>query len=51
LLYIPCLATVAVIKRERNSWRWPLFTVAYTTLLAWGMATLVYQLGRLFGLG
>jgi ferrous iron transport protein B len=51
LLYIPCLATVAVIKRESNSWRWPLFTVAYTTLLAWGMSTLVYQLGRLFGLG
>ena len=50
LLYVPCLAAVAVIKRETNSWRWPLFTVFYTTALAWLVSTLVYQGGRLLGL-
>ena len=51
LLYIPCLATVAVIKRESGSWKWPLFTVAYTTVLAWVVSTVVYQIGSLLGLG
>jgi len=50
LLYIPCMSTVAVVRRESNSWRWPLFLVGYTIALAWLMSTLVYQLGRLCGL-
>ncbi len=49
LLYIPCMATVAVIKRETNSWRWPLFVISYTTVLAWGMAFVIYQGGLLLG--
>ena len=51
LIYIPCAATIAVIRRETGSWRWTLFAVAYTIILGWLMATLVYQGGSLLGLG
>jgi len=51
LLYIPCVATIAVIKRETNSWKWPIFTVFYTTGVAWIASFIVYQGGRLLGLG
>ncbi|MFH1427874.1 MAG: ferrous iron transport protein B [Patescibacteria group bacterium] len=49
LLYIPCMAVLAVVKRETNSWKWPLFMVGYTTAIAWMMAFIVYQGGRLIG--
>ncbi|MFC1703533.1 ferrous iron transport protein B [Candidatus Omnitrophota bacterium] len=51
LLYIPCLATIAVIRQETHSWGWPLFTIFYTVVVAWGAAFIVYQGGKLFGLG
>jgi len=51
LLYIPCVATIAVIKRETNSWRWPIFAAFYTTLVAWLIAFIIYQGGRFLGLG
>jgi len=51
LLYIPCIATVVIIKKETASWRWPLFAVGYTTALAWVASTIVFQLGMLLGLG
>jgi ferrous iron transport protein B len=51
LLYIPCVAAVAVIKRETNSWGWAGFSVLYTTALAWVVSLVVYQGGLLFGLG
>ena len=51
LLYLPCVAVLAVIKRETNSWRWPIFTVFYTTAVAWGVSFIVYQGGRLLGMG
>ncbi len=51
LLYVPCMAAVAVIRRETNSWRWPLFVVFYTTALAWVASLVVYQGGLLLGLG
>jgi ferrous iron transport protein B len=35
LLYFPCIATIATIKRESGSWKWSLFTVFYTTAFAW----------------
>jgi ferrous iron transport protein B len=40
-----CAATLAVIKRETNSWRWPLFTFAYMTTLAYVGALFTYQVG------
>ncbi len=51
LIYVPCMAAVAVIKRETNSWKWPLFVIFYTTALAWIVSFIVYQGGRLVGLG
>jgi ferrous iron transport protein B len=51
LIYIPCVAVVAVVKRETNSWRWPLFMIGYTTTLAWVISGGVYWSGRLLGLG
>ena len=50
LLYLPCLATVAAIRRETRSLRWMLFSIAYTTSVAWIMSFVVYQGGKLFGL-
>jgi ferrous iron transport protein B len=47
MLYIPCIATVAVIRRETGSWGWAGFSIFYTTLVAAVMATLVYQVGML----
>jgi ferrous iron transport protein B len=44
-----CAATLAVIRRETNSWRWPVFTFLYMTILAYVGALLTYQIGiRLF---
>jgi ferrous iron transport protein B len=40
-----CASTLAVIRRETNSWRWPLFTFVYMTVLAYIGALVVYQLG------
>lgn len=51
LLYLPCFATLAVIKKETNSWRWPIFTVFYTIGIAWAASFIVYQGGRIIGLG
>ena len=42
-----CAATLAVIKRETNSWRWPMFTFAYMTTLAYLGALATYQIGML----
>jgi ferrous iron transport protein B len=44
-----CTATLAVIRRETNSWRWPAFTFAYMTILAYCGALATYQLGMWIG--
>ncbi|MBR57945.1 MAG: ferrous iron transport protein B [Myxococcales bacterium] len=44
-----CMATLAIIKQETNSWRWPVFTFTYMTVLAWACAVGVYQIGRMMG--
>ncbi len=43
-----CAATLMVIKRETNSWRWPVFTFVYMTALAYLGALVTYQVARLF---
>lgn len=48
LLYFPCIATIAAIKGETGSWRWALFAAGYTTVLAWVVSAVVYQIGSLF---
>lgn len=47
LIYFPCIATLAAIKQESGSWKWALFATGYTTVLAWCIAFVVYQLGNL----
>ncbi len=44
-----CMSTLAVVRRETRSWRWPAFLFGYMTVLAWVMSFLVYQGGRLLG--
>jgi ferrous iron transport protein B len=41
-----CVGTLAAIRRETHSWRWPLFTFAYMTALAWLVAVAIQQIGR-----
>ena len=47
LLYFPCIATIAAIKGETGSWKWAIFTACYTTLIAWLISAMVYQIGNL----
>ena len=47
LIYFPCMATIAAIKKEAGT-RWALFSMVYTTALAWVVSFLVYQIGSLF---
>ncbi len=46
-----CMATFAIIKRETNSWRWPIVMVVYMTVLAYTASLIVFQSGTLLGLG
>ncbi|MBF0623267.1 MAG: ferrous iron transport protein B [Magnetococcales bacterium] len=47
LLYVPCLATIAAIRRETVSWRWPLFSVGFSTAVAWLFAFVTVHIGGL----
>ncbi|MGL5957600.1 MAG: ferrous iron transport protein B [Phocaeicola sp.] len=47
LIYFPCIATLVAIKQESGGWKWAIFTALYTTILAWVMAFIVYQIGNL----
>ena len=49
ILAAQCLSTTAVVRRETNSWKWPLFQIAYMTGMAYVAALLVYQVLRHFG--
>ncbi len=49
LIYFPCIAVIAAIKGESGSWKWALFTMLYTTGLAWIISFLVFQVGSLLG--
>lgn len=49
VVYFPCVATVAAIKEETGTWKWGLFSVIYTTGLAWVISFVVYQVGTLLG--
>jgi ferrous iron transport protein B len=47
LIYFPCVAVVAAIKKESGNWRWALFIVVYTTGLAYLASLAVFQVGSL----
>ena len=49
LLACQCMSTVAIVRRETNSWRWPLFMVSYMLVLAYVTSLVVYQGGHLLG--
>lgn len=46
---LQCVSTIAVVRRETNAWKWPLFQLAYMTALAWVLSLVTYQGGRLLG--
>ncbi|SFA89807.1 MULTISPECIES: ferrous iron transport protein B [unclassified Bacillus (in: firmicutes)] len=49
LLYVPCLATVATIRKESGSTKWTYFSVAYALVIAYMLSLVIYQVGRLLG--
>jgi len=51
MLYNPCLTTLVVIKKESGKWRWTLFAMAYTTILAYCVALTVHLVGSFLGIG
>jgi ferrous iron transport protein B len=51
ILACQCLSTLAVTRRETNSWRWPLFMLGYMTALAYVASFLTYRIALWAGLG
>jgi ferrous iron transport protein B len=49
VLALQCVSTVAVVRRETNSWKWPVFQWVYMGVLAWVFAFITFQGGRLLG--
>lgn len=48
LLYTPCIATLATIKKETRSWKFTIFAVFFQLIVAWSVSTLIFQVGSLF---
>ena len=48
LIYAPCIATLVAIKEESGSWKWGLFSIVYSTTLAWIVAFAFSHIGKLF---
>jgi ferrous iron transport protein B len=51
VLACQCMSTLAVVRRESGSWKWPAFLFGYMTALAYLATLLVNQVGRALGLG
>jgi ferrous iron transport protein B len=49
MLFIPCIATVATVKQETNSWKWTGFSVVYLSIISFVAGILVYQIASLMG--
>jgi ferrous iron transport protein B len=47
LIYFPCIAVIAAVKKETGHWKWAIFMIVYTTALAWLVSFVVYQVGSL----
>ncbi|RLD62542.1 MAG: ferrous iron transport protein B, partial [Bacteroidetes bacterium] len=47
LIYFPCVAVIAAVKKETGHWKWAVFMVVYTTGLAWIVSFITYQVGNL----
>jgi len=48
LIYFPCIAVIAAVRKESGSWKWASFLAIYTTGLAWFLSFAIYQIGSLF---
>lgn len=48
LIYMPCVAVIATVKKESGNWKWALFLISYTTALAWLLSFAVFQIGSMF---
>lgn len=48
-LYSPCVTALGTIKKETGRWKWMFFAFAYTSVVAWVVSLIVYQVGRLLG--
>lgn len=51
VLAMQCMSTVAVMRRETNGWKWPLFQIGYMTVLAYSVTFVVYRVGLVWGFG
>jgi ferrous iron transport protein B len=51
VLACQCMSTVAVVRRETNSWRWPIFMLVLMNAMAWLASFAVFQGGRMLGFG
>lgn len=47
LIYFPCVAVIAAVKKETGHWKWAIFMIVYTTGLAWIISFITYQVGSL----
>ena len=48
VLAMQCMSTLAVMRRETNGWKWPMFQLGYMTALAYGVTFIVYRIGLFF---
>ncbi|HNF30481.1 MAG TPA: hypothetical protein PLY81_09395, partial [Chitinophagaceae bacterium] len=44
VLAMQCMSTLAIVKRETRTWKWPIFQFVYMTLLAYSMSWVVYEI-------
>ncbi len=51
LISAPCMATIAVTRRESNSWKWAMFQLGGLTAMAYALTLVVYQVGTVFKIG
>jgi ferrous iron transport protein B len=51
VIAMQCISTLAIVRRETNSWKWPLFMQVYMTALAWIASFIVFQGGKFLGFG
>ncbi len=51
MIYVPCIATLAMVRKELGSWKWPALQAFYTLFVALALAIGVYQIGSLLGFG
>ncbi len=51
MIYAPCVVTITVLGREAGHWKWALFSTVFNTAVAFVLATMIYQIGKVVGLG